>query len=134
MRNKRIKTLENELKNMLSETVPGPRPVNPRPTNTGNLGPVNPYRIRIRRDQVNPYFIRGTGVEPTEAQKVAARIREIMSELSSFKGTPLEGGDRAKMLKKELNQLSGTGLWAKKNFFVALIHMFVLLLVLVLDF
>lgn len=126
MLNKKIKILEEEVKKLissdiLSETVPESRPfggaeepVTPPRPRRDDREPVEPTRRRrkIRREQLPPWF--------TERKKVVTtteRIQQIMSELRSFKDTPLEGSSRAKALKQELEQLSGTGIWAKTKFF-----------------
>lgn len=116
----KIKILEEEIKNMissdiLSETVPEPEPKtepNPEPEQ-----PVRRRRRKVRREEIAPWFTREVGHDPKRVVTTTERIQQIMSELRSFKDTPLENSSRASMLKKELEQLSGTGIWAKTKFF-----------------
>lgn len=116
---KRIKNLEEELNKLVSnkslkeakDTSIVDAFVSGAPT------AARKKRKKIKKSKIPKYFTERTGLDPAKANTTAERIQQIMAELSTYRGTPLEGGTRAKELKKELSALSGTGIWAKTKFF-----------------
>jgi len=107
----KIKILEEQIRNIVSESVPEPD-TTPEPEQK-----TRKKRRKIRREEIAPWFTTEVGQDPKKVVTTTERIQQIMAELRTFKDTPLESSSRAKMLKKELEQLSGTGIWAKTKFF-----------------